>query len=130
MHECHLSFENLLEHGDGIRLNYVSARGRTKKEAQKAAFAEVLSYLLFRGPLHLRTHASQWHVDRLNAVRIDAEFDLRKRLGPRPRDQWTPLSSPNVAEETRTTSRGQGPIVPPIVISLSNRRAELAYLLL
>ena len=100
--------KNLLEPGDGIALNYVSEGQQSKKQAQKAAFVEVLSYILFRGPRHLRTHVNQWHADRLQAVKIDAESEvgLRARLGPRPRGQWSPLSAPADTQEPRMPSAG------------------------
>lgn len=104
VHECRIALKNLLELGDGIALNYVSEGQQSKKQAQKAAFVEVLSYILFRGPKHLRTHVSQWRTDLLKAVRRDAEVGLRGRLGPRPRGQWSPLSEPADAPETRRTS--------------------------
>ena len=114
--------EEPLEYGDGRSLDYISEGQGSKKEAQKAAFVEILSYILFRGPKQLRHHANQWHVPRLHALRLFVEFRLRGLLGPRPREQWTPLSHPNRQEEqeTRTKSWARG----------NNRRAELAYLLL
>ena len=63
LHECRIALKNLLESGDGLVLNYVSEGKRTQKQAQEAAFLEVLSYILFRGPKHLRTHVSQWRTD-------------------------------------------------------------------
>ena len=50
VHECRIALKNLLELGDGIALNYVSEGLQSKKQAQKAAFVEVLSYILFRSP--------------------------------------------------------------------------------
>ena len=67
MNECHVALENLLEPGDGLALNYVSVGHRRFKDAQVAAFVEILSYILFLGPRYLRTHetsgtqaASKW----------------------------------------------------------------------
>ena len=101
MHECHIALANLLEPGDGRALDYVSEGKRSKKQAQEAACVELLSYILFRGPRHLRTHANQWHADQLEAVRDFTEHDLREQLGPRPRGQWSPLSWALDAPETR-----------------------------
>ena len=55
VHECRIALTNLLEPGDGIALNYVSEGQQSKKQAHKAAFVEVLSYILFRGPKHLHS---------------------------------------------------------------------------
>ena len=55
VHKCHIALKNLLEPGDGLALDYVSEGKRSKKQAQEAAFVEVLSYILFRGPKHFRT---------------------------------------------------------------------------
>jgi hypothetical protein len=102
MHECRIALRNLLEPGDGLTLHYVSERKQSKKQAQTDAFVEILSYILFRGPKHLRTCASQWHAEELSEVKNDAG-GLRGRLGPRPRGQWSPLSEPSdgVAQEPR-----------------------------
>ena len=101
VHECRIALKALLEPGDGNVLNYVSEGRQSKKLAQKAAFVEVLSYILFRGPRHLRTHWGQWRADLLEALRCDAEVGLRGRLGPRPRgERWSPLSSPPPDGET------------------------------
>ena len=56
MNECHVALENLLEFGDGRALIYVSVGHRRFKDAQVAAFVEILSYILFLGPRYLRTH--------------------------------------------------------------------------
>ena len=56
MNECHVALENLLEFGDGRALNYVSVGHRRFKDAQVAAFVEILGYILYRGPQYLRYH--------------------------------------------------------------------------
>ena len=113
MHECHVALENLLEPGDGLALNYVSVGHTRFKDAQVAAFVEILSYILFLGPRYLRTHENQWYAGRLQAVKSDAESQLRIGLGPRgvsaraPSGQRSPLAAPATPEEsqaTRTTS--------------------------
>ena len=115
MNECHVALENLLEFGDGRALNYVSVGHRRFEDAQVAAFVEILSYILFRGPRYLRTHENQWYAGRLQAVKSDAESQLRIGLGPRgvsaraPSGQWSPLAAPFPPEEgpaTRTSTRG------------------------
>ena len=114
MHECHIALKNLLEVGDGLALNYVSVGHKKFKEAQRAAFVEILSYILFRGPRYLRNHASQWDAFGFEVVLGEAESavgfqGLRSRLGPRPRGQWSPLAAPFPPEEgqaTRTSTRG------------------------
>ena len=121
-----------MEFGDGSRLRYVSARQGSKKDAQKAAFAKALSYILFRGPRHLRNHPSQWHIDRLKNVMDDAEQGLlRQRLGPRPRGQWTPLSSPNAAAARGTRGFAGVPAAgfAGVPAASPDKRAELEYLL-
>ena len=66
--------------------------------SQVAAFVEILGYILFRGPQYLRTHENQWHAAGLQAVRSDAESELRFRLGPRRNGQWSPLAAPSSPE--------------------------------
>ena len=99
MNECHVALENLLEFGDGRALIYVSVGHRRFKDAQVAAFVEILSYILFRGPQYLRTHEKQWHAAGLQAVRSVAESELRFRLGPRQNGQWSQLAAPSSPEE-------------------------------
>ena len=108
VHECHIVLKNLLEPGDGLVLDYVSEGKRSKRHAQEAAFVEVLSYILFRGPKHLRTHVNQWHADRLEWVIDYAAFRLRGNLGSRPRGQWSPLSVPNYFPGPRLPQRPTG----------------------
>ena len=109
MNECHVALENLLEFGDGRALNYVSVGHRRFKDAQVAAFVEILSYILFLGPRYLRTHENQWYAGLLQAVKSDAESELRNRLGPRgvsaraPSGQWSPLAAPSTPEEGQAT---------------------------
>ena len=99
MHECHVAQENLLEPGDGLALNYVSVGHKRFKDAQVAAFVEILGYILYRGPQYLRTHENQWHAAGLQAVRSVAESELRFRLGPRQNGQWSQLAAPSSPEE-------------------------------
>ena len=99
MNECHVALENLLEFGDGRALNYVSVGHRRFKDAQVAAFVEILGYILYRGPQYLRTHENQWHAAGLQAVRSVAESELRFRLGPRQNGQWSQLAAPSSPEE-------------------------------
>ena len=99
MYECHIALKNVLEVGDGLALNYVSVGHKTFKQAQKAAFVEILSYILFRGPRYLRHHANHWDAFGFQVVLGEAESavgfqGLRSRLGPRPRGQWSPLAAP------------------------------------
>ena len=109
MYECHIALKNLLEVGDGLALNYVSVGHKTFKQAQKAAFVEILSYILFLGPRYLRTHENQWYAGLLQAVKSDAESQLRIGLGPRgvsaraPSGQWSPLAAPSTPEEGQAT---------------------------
>ena len=73
------------------------------------AFVEILSYILFLGPRYLRTHENQWYAGRLQAVKSDAESQLRIGLGPRgvsaraPSGQWSPLAAPSTPEEGQAT---------------------------
>ena len=121
MNECHVALENRLEFGDGRALNYVSVGHRRFKDAQVAAFVEILSYILFRGPRYLRTHENQWHAGLLQAVKSDAESQLRIRLGPRgvsaraPSGQWSPLAAPSSSEEYQVprTSTQRAEYQPP-----------------
>ena len=69
------------------------------EQAQKAAFVEILSYILFRGPRYLRHHANHWDAFGFEVVLGEAESavgfrGLRSRLGPRPRGHWSPLAAP------------------------------------
>ena len=115
MYECHVALKNLLKPGDGLALNYVSVGHTRFKDAQVAAFVEILSYILFRGPQYLRTHENQWHAARLQAVRRDAEEELRDRLGPRRNGQWSPLAAPSSSEEYQVprTSTQRAEYQPP-----------------
>ena len=99
MWECRVALKNLLKPGDGIALNYVSAGHKRFKDAQAAAFVEILGYILYRGPQYLRTHEKQWHAAGLQAVRSVAESELRFRLGPRQNGQWSQLAAPSSPEE-------------------------------
>ena len=110
--ECHIALENLLENDDGHCLKYVSEPQRSKKQAQRSAFVEILSYIIFRGPKHLRNHANQWHADRLNAVKGDAA-SLEERLGPRPRGMWSSQSRRDAQATRQWSAHSNVLYVPP-----------------
>ena len=108
MYECHIALKNLLDFGDGLALNYVSVGHEKFKDAQTAGFVEILSYILFRGPWYLRNHVNQWYADGFQAVRSDAESELRSQLGPRTRGQWSPLEFPFEVQAPRTSTQCAG----------------------
>ena len=107
---CHVNLPNLLAPGDDRHVTYISEEQNAFKAAQKSAFIEIMAYVLFRGPRHLRTHATQITKEKFDEVVHDAENGLRGRLGSRPGGgPWSPQVSPENIAETRLSSRiGRG----------------------
>ena len=88
---CTMTLPALLETDDGVEVGYRSKGMKNFKSAQKDAFLEVLSYILFRGADFLRAHVSQWRVEQLNDARVWSATGLRDSLGPRPSGSWSPI---------------------------------------
>ena len=96
------------------------------------AFVEILSYILFRGPQYLRTHVNQWHAASFQAVRSDAEEELRVQLGPRRNGEWSPLAAPSSSEEYQVprTSTQRAEYQPPAVgASSADRDTQVLWAL-
>ena len=117
LHCCRIRLPNLLRSGDGIVLHYTSGYYLRFKDAQKAAFVEILSYILFRGPQHLRNHVNQWHA--LDALKDYWLGVLRNDLGPRPGGlAWSQVEAGPAAAATQRPGPGPAPgpgydYVPP-----------------
>lgn len=83
-HVCKILLPNLLTNGDGLVLDYTSREFQNMKQAQKEAFVEILSYILFRAPTYLKHHANQWHEGCLDTLKNQWLGVLRAGLGPGP----------------------------------------------